>query len=356
MNVDLRLVLPKILVSFVLCVLTVVSVNSSYAVEEASLSSKFQSEILPYFDSGRKGSFVGKDGVSIAWRAFPPYTSGAFHGSKALVVLNGRSEFMHKYAELVYDLRQSGYAIYLMDHRGQGESGRILSDSQIGHVKNFRDYVDDFGAFMDQVVSKDNPSEVHLLAHSMGSTVATIYAIEHPTAFRSMVLSGPMYLPNLGNYSECMALAIAGFMNFIGKGADLAPGRTLDEWKNPFESNNVTHSPARFGYALDFLLAHPDQAIGGPTYRWVQQAIRGGRWVRDNAENFTTPVRILQAGDERIVVPEVQNEVCGKAKACEIQRIDGAKHEVFMEKDAYRNRALSLTLDWIERHHSTQTP
>jgi lysophospholipase len=349
----MRLNLQKILVSSILCVLTVVNVNPSYAVEEASLPAKFHSEVLPYFESARKGSFVGKDGVSIAWRAFPPYTgdtSGAFQGAKALVVLNGRSEFMHKYAELVYDLRQSGYAIYLMDHRGQGESGRMLSESQIGHVKNFRDYVDDLGTFVDQVVMKDNPSEVHVLAHSMGGTIATIYAMEHPTAFRSMVLTGPMYLPNLGKYSECVALAIAGFMNFIGKGTHLAPGRTLDEWKNPFETNNVTHSQNRFGYALDLLLAHPDEAIGGPTYRWVQQAIKGGRWVRNNAEKFTTPVRILQVGDERIVVPEVENEVCGKAKACEIQHIDGSKHEILMETDAYRNRALSLTLDWIERH------
>ncbi|MFL5815492.1 MAG: alpha/beta fold hydrolase [Bdellovibrionia bacterium] len=346
----MRLNLQKILVSFILCALTVNNVNPSYAVEEAALPVKFRSEVLPYFESARKGSFVGKDGVSIAWRAFPPYNGGTFQGAKALVVLNGRSEFMHKYAELVYDFRHSGYAIYLMDHRGQGESGRILSESQIGHVKNFRDYVDDLGTFMDQVVMKDGPSEVHVLAHSMGATVATIYAMEHPTAFRSMVLSGPMYLPNLGKYSECVALAIGGFMNFIGKGTHLAPGRTLDEWKNPFEVNNVTHSPNRFGYALDLLLAHPDEAIGGPTYRWVQQAIKGGRWIRNNAEKLTTPVRILQVGDERIVVPQYQNEVCGKAKACEIQHIDGSKHEILMEIDAYRNRALSLTLDWIERH------
>jgi lysophospholipase len=351
----MRLKIQKILVSSILCVLTVISVNPTYAVEEASLPVKFKSEVLPYFEAARKGSFVGKDGVSIAWRAFPAYTNGTFQGARALVVVNGRSEFMRKYAELVYDLRQSGYSIYLMDHRGQGESGRMLTESQIGHVKNFRDYVDDFGTFMDQIVMKDGPSEVHVLAHSMGANVVTIYAMEHPTAFRSMVLSGPMYLPNLGKYSECVALAIAGFMNFIGKGTHLAPGRTLDEWKNPFEINNVTHSPGRFGYALDLLLAHPDEAIGGPTYRWVQQAIRGGRWIRDHADKFTTPVRILQAGDERIVVPEVQNEVCGKAKACEIQHLDGAKHEVLMETDAYRTRAISLTLDWIQRHSSAHS-
>lgn len=338
-----------------LTLLTVVNVNSSFAVEEASLSQRFRTEILPYFESSRKGSFVGKDGVPISWRAFPPSNGGSFQSARALVILNGRSEFMRKYAELVYDFQNRGYAIYLMDHRGQGESGRMLSESQIGYVQNFSDYVDDFGTFLNEVVLKDSPSEIHVLGHSMGGTIATIYAMEHPTAFKSMALSAPMYLPNLGKYSECMALAIAGFMNFIGKGTDLAPGRTLDEWKNSFEVNSVTHSPARFGYAQELLYAHPDNALGGPTFRWVQEAIRGGQWIRKNAEKLTTPVRILQAGDDQVVVSVYENEVCGKAKTCDLQVIDGARHEMLMESDTYRNRAVGYVMDWFDQHSSSHS-
>lgn len=343
----------KILLSFcisALTLLTVSNVNSSFAVEEASLSQKFRTEILPYFEASRKGSFKGRDGVSIAWRAFPPFNSATFHGARALVILNGRSEFMHKYAELVYDFRNRGYSIYLMDHRGQGESGRMLSESQIGHVQNFHDYVDDLGTFLNEVVLKDSPSEVHVLAHSMGGTIATIYAIEHPQAFRSMVLTAPMYQPNLGKYPEFVALAIAELMKLIGKSADLAPGRTLDEWKNPFEPNNVTHSRARYDYALDLLLEHPEDATGGPTYRWVQEAIRGGAWVRKNADKLRTPVRILQAGSDRVVVGVFENEICCKAKDCDLKVIDGSKHEILMESDEYRNRAMGYALDWFDQH------
>jgi lysophospholipase len=257
---------------------------------------------------------------------------------------------MRKYAELVYDFQNRGYSIYLMDHRGQGESGRMLSESQLGYVKNFRDYVDDFGTFLNEVVLKDGPSEIHVLAHSMGGAVATAYAQEHPHAFRSMVLTAPMYQPNLGKYPECVALTIAGLMKLIRKSPELAPGRSLDEWKNLFETNHVTHSRARFGYAQDLLQARPEIAVGGPTYRWVEQAILGGKRIRKNAKKLTTPTRILQAGDEQVVKNVYEHEVCGKAKGCDLQTIDGAKHELLMESDEYRNRAIGQVYDWLDQH------
>jgi lysophospholipase len=228
----------------------------------------------------------------------------------------------------------------------------MLKQTEAGYVDHYQDYVDDFGTFMNEVVLKDAPAEVHVLGHSMGGLIASIYSIQHPGVIRSMALSAPMYEPNLGKYSECMALTIAGFMKLIGRETDIAPGRSLDEWKNPFDGNHVTHSAARYGYAQEFLYAHPDEAIGGPTYRWVQEAILGGRWVRKHAESFLTPVRILQDEDEEVVVSSFENQVCKKAKSCEIQVIDGAKHEMLMESDAQRNRAISLALDWFGKHSS----
>jgi len=334
--------------------LTVIGVSSASAADEAVLPAKFQKEILPYFESARIGSIVGKDGVRLAWRSFLPAQMAAgkasYSGARAIILLNGRSEFMHKYAELVYDLRESGYAIYMMDHRGQGESGRLLAESRIGHVKDFHDYVDDLGIFLKEVVLKDSPSELHLIAHSMGATIASIYAIEHPDVFNSMVFSAPMVQPNLGKYPEFVALGIAGFMDLIGKSRDLAPGRTLDEWLNPFEANNVTQSRARYAYVIDLLKAHPEYAIGGPSYRWVAEAIRGSQWVRRHAGKLVTPVRFLQASDDHVVVNRFQNEVCAQAKNCDLRVLNGSMHEMFIETDAHRNQAIQLTRDWIQQH------
>lgn len=66
--------------------------------------------------------------------------------------LSRRIESYVKYAELAYDLFHSGFDVLIIDHRGQGRSGRMLSDPHRGHVDNFNDYVDDLTAFWQQEV------------------------------------------------------------------------------------------------------------------------------------------------------------------------------------------------------------
>lgn len=45
-----------------------------------------------------------------------------------------------------------GFDVLIIDHRGQGRSGRLLADPHLGHVNRFNDYVDDLAAFWQQEV------------------------------------------------------------------------------------------------------------------------------------------------------------------------------------------------------------
>ncbi len=74
---------------------------------------------------------------------------------RVIVVCPGRIESYVKYAELAYDLFHLGFDVLIIDHRGQGRSGRMLADTHRGHVVNFSDYVDDLAAFWQQEVSPD---------------------------------------------------------------------------------------------------------------------------------------------------------------------------------------------------------
>ena len=71
---------------------------------------------------------------------------------RVIVVCPGRIESYIKYAELAYDLFHLGFDVLIIDHRGQGLSGRMLPDTHRGHVDNFSDYVDDLAAFWQQEV------------------------------------------------------------------------------------------------------------------------------------------------------------------------------------------------------------
>jgi alpha-beta hydrolase superfamily lysophospholipase len=46
------------------------------------------------------------------------------------VLLNGQTEFIEKYFEVIDELRGRGFAVATMDWRGQGGSGRMTEDSR----------------------------------------------------------------------------------------------------------------------------------------------------------------------------------------------------------------------------------
>ena len=47
---------------------------------------------------------------------------------QALLVVSGRAEYIEKYIELAMDLQETGLAVCLYDHCGQGGSGRAAGD------------------------------------------------------------------------------------------------------------------------------------------------------------------------------------------------------------------------------------
>ncbi len=63
-----------------------------------------------------------------------------------------RHEFIEKYFEVVGELRRRGFAVAVLDWRGQGGSSRLTRNPLKGHVRNFADYEEDLTHFMKGVV------------------------------------------------------------------------------------------------------------------------------------------------------------------------------------------------------------
>jgi alpha-beta hydrolase superfamily lysophospholipase len=315
--------------------------SRAWALDEASLP-RLQSQVLSYFDQSRTGTLLTHDLVQLRYHVFPAASPAASKG--ILVFLPGRTEPARKYAELIYDLRDSGYTIYTYDHRGQGESQRLLDDPFKGHVADFQNYVDDLSQLVTEVIRPGSNEKLYLVANSMGGAVATLYALQNPDKVTAMVESSPMYEPNLGKYSQPVGLAYANALILIGKGSHYAPDTAADDWREVFDGNAHTTSRARFELNQKEMEANPIYAVGGPTVRWVREAIQAGYCLRGHASNLTTPTLIFRAEDERIVMPEAEEKVCAKAKSCRLVLMKGSRHEVFMEQDSIRNLAIQEML------------
>src|SRR5712671_1251920 len=107
------------------------------------------------------------DGVELRFARWAPPP-----GRKGTVcVFPGRAEFIEKYFETVRDLRARGFAVAVLDWRGQGLSDRALADARKGHVDDFSQYDSDLASFMQQVVLPDCPPPVFAVGHSMGASV-----------------------------------------------------------------------------------------------------------------------------------------------------------------------------------------
>lgn len=288
--------------------------------------------------------FRGERGVLLAGIRFvhpEPVAAGA--GPRpTIVVLPGRSEPYLKYAEVFYDLYSQGYDIYSYDHRGQGLSPHLSSHrAQIGHIDDFLYFVEDLRTFTETEVKPRAMGPLYLLAHSMGGGIAARYLIEYPGAYARAVLSAPMIDLKTTPYPRPVARLIVAAATRIGLGNRYAPGYGDYRFDIPIDENRVTHSVARARMWDRITRSFPETAIGGPSNRWVREALDESRVTQAWMEDLATPTLMLQAGEDEFVVERAMERGCERAADCRIERFPTARHEILMEVDSIRGPAMS---------------
>jgi lysophospholipase len=319
-------------------------IDQNYAItSEKELKKNYFPIISPYYYKHKIHYFQSYDNLSIAYKIFQVKNAKA-----NIVISSGRTEGMLKYQELIYDLNRNGYSVYILDHRGQGNSQRILADSQLGHVNEFDDYVKDFHQFVTAYLPK-NEKRV-LMAHSMGGAIASLYVEEYPKDFNALVLSSPMHQPNLGGK------ALTGFVcELIEKRQRnidkyIIGEKSYDASQVDFSENILTHSKIRYEIMKLAYDIEPKTKVGGPSVRWVAEACDSSAKSVQNASKILIPTLLLQAQNDEVVNKQAQDEFCkGVGTLCQEYQIDGAYHELFIEKDSIRGKALSAILNFIAK-------
>ena len=280
------------------------------------------------------GGFPGTGGLRLQ------YARHAANGRTALVVVSGRTEFMEKYAEIFHDLREVGVGFYIYDHRGQGNSGRLLVDPQKGHIDEFTNYVKDLAIFLEYVVRPDRPRKIILLSHSMGGAISLLLARNHPALLDGLVLSSPMCSINTRPFPRLLARSFARAAILAGMEADYVFG--TGPWKRdmPFENNILTGSRCRFDWNLRLVGEKPALAIGGPTFGWLDQSFQALDVLLRKQGPKTLPVLLLQGEDDRVVGYREQLEIYHGLGGSRRRSFPRARHELLMEDDLIRSAAL----------------
>lgn len=273
----------------------------------------------------------GRGGVRL--RAFTaPATAERGRGS--VILCPGRTEFIEKYFEVIGELQARGFAVFCMDWRGQGLSGREVRNPLKGHLVSFDDPVNDLATAL-RILGGKLPAPHLGLAHSMGGCILLRALQTRRVDLEGAAFSSPMWgIQGLTDFAR----SYVRFMVSIGAGAMFAP-RVERTWRpENFKRNPVTHDEKRHARTQMLVAEEPALALAGPTIGWVAAAAEAFDGFGQPAAlaHLKMPILVATAGQELLVDNDSHRVVCETLPDCTHVTIDGAKHEILMETDDIR--------------------
>jgi lysophospholipase len=309
--------------------------------EDPQPAGAFKPPLIPSAN-GEEGHFSAADGTKIRYKIWPAHDANRRGG---VILLPGRSEFIEKYSETVQDLLDRGFWVAAMDWRGQGLSGRPLSNRHKHHLTSFAPMADDLEQFLNELEVLDLARPRIILAHSMGAHVALRFLHDHPAAVDGAVLSAPMVALTFAPFGRRLIRTITSLAMALGLGKLYAPGQTNYGTLQRSGANMriLTSDPERFRAEHRWIAQNPDLALGGVTYGWLDAAMASIGEINANgyAEAIKTPLLVVQAGADRLIDNPRQEAFARRLPNAKFLKVEGARHEILNERDEYRDQFLA---------------
>jgi lysophospholipase len=268
------------------------------------------------------------------------FRSGSPVPRGTIVLLPGRNEPIEKYFETVRDLRDRGFAVAMIDWRGQGHSSRQLRDLRKGYVRSFSDFEVDVETFVQQVVLPDCPPPYYALAHSMGGAVLLRVAHAGKRWFDRIVLSAPMIdLP--GYATKLPTRVLVRTLRWLGMGGNYVPGGSSAlTGTTSFVNNPLTSDPVRYARNAAIYEEDPTLGIASPTVAWADTAFKAmiGFRAADYPSQIRLPILMMAASNDTVVSTPAIEEFAYHLRAGSHLVIAGSRHEILQEQDRYRGQ------------------
>jgi alpha-beta hydrolase superfamily lysophospholipase len=230
----------------------------------------------------------------------------------ALVFLHGFGEHTGLYHRYAAELAVHGIDLWALDEIGHG-----LSEGERGHFGSFGDLVHNARALTTLAREKDVP--LVLGGHSLGSLVAILTALDDPTAYAGVVVSGAPLSP------------LAWLLEADGETLDLDPEALSSD---PFYLDQLETDPLAF--------------TSGDVVALLAAAFPGA-WERLDAElpGLRLPLLAVHGKEDQVAPLDGVTRWQDRLPGLRIEVIDNAGHDVLNEV-AHRQAAdtvASFTLE-----------
>ena len=264
-----------------------------------------------------------------------------------IIISPGRTEFVEKYLELVADFVDRRFTVLVIDHRGQGLSSRLLDDPLKSYVNQFQDYADDLGFIVDELAAH-LPKPQIIVAHSMGGCIALQSVISGTLNPAALICSAPM----LALYDLQTPILRGLVMGLAAMGLSIKNMPFVKQTRGlpvKFKHNKLTSDHVRFTRWASYFTHVPALRLAVPTIGWLKAALVSMNFVNRNAAQIKTPTLIISAGADPIVDPASHIKFAKKSGAT-VKVVPGARHELFLEADEYRNQFFDMVDEFLDKN------
>lgn len=259
----------------------------------------------------------------------------------SLLFQTGRGDMPEKYLEALAHWHAQGWAISGFDWRGQGGSGRLLADPQIGHIDDFSHWTDDLSDFV-SAWQPAAPGPVVMMGHSMGGHLLLRALLQQQVKPDAMVLSAPMLGFDL-------PLPVSWVAALVRRAARLWP--TAKAWSGNEKPGTLasrqsllTHDTQRYADELWWRDQKPELVLGPPSLNWLSQAYDSCLAIEALAGQVEvmTPLLILATRGDGLVSPAAIERVAARLPHTRLHLYGkDVAHELLREVDAVRGDALA---------------
>ena len=271
------------------------------------------------------------------------------------LLLNGQTEFIEKYFEVIDELRGRGFSVVTFDWRGQGGSDRLLPDPRKAHITDFAEYDLDLDAILEHTVkplAAQQGLPAIAMAHSMGGEILIRRLHDVPNEFTAAILCAPMLGINFRGSPGWVVKKISAYLNRRGPSTEFVWGMVArDQLTLPFSLQIVTSDPIRYARNQALLAADPELRLNGPTWGWLAAALHAIARTRNPgyAEAIGTPSLFFGAGRDRVCDTEAIRAFARRVPCSTYVGIADAEHELLMERDVFRAQLWSSFDDFVKK-------
>jgi len=252
-------------------------------------------------------------------------------GTKAaIIIVHGYAEHSSRYTQVAGALTQNGYAVYSFDLRGHGrsEGERVFKGIFDKHFLDIEDVLAD-------VRKKEGDRKIFLLGHSLGGTIAALFAINKRPDVAGLILSAP-YLKFPANVWPLRFK----FVRFI---SSILPGFPVTEKVN---GRFISDDPQLIdNYEADHLIYHrPIQA------QEALEIMRAVQTLQARMKELTLPFFILQGTLDKLVNLDGSRELYSQAASQDktLKIYPGLYHELL--NDPRNDMLIADLVKWLDTH------